>query len=1112
MKPIHDFYQYKYEGMTYRFLPSGDIFDFTFKDIMMNQFQGNPKDGSINNIYLRIYDSGKVKAYPLLGIQSSSDLKKGKDSLEYVGNVEGISYRVIFRGSENHWFWEVELEGNGQTVDLLYGQDIGDAPTSGVLTNELYISQYLGHQVYEGETGYVICSRQNQDCGGERFPYIQQGVLGMKAVHYSTDGLQFFGTSYKESDCPMALEEDLPDVNYQFEFSYIGLQTEKVVLDKKQTGVFYGLFQETKKDAVTNAVEISEIAKVFEQVKKDEDRVPCEKVEIKPLFGQPYASPKLDKDAIKRMFPEQILVEEEGDTLLSFFTTNHSHVVTGQKEVMVERPHGTIITTFLDKEKVNSNLITSTNYMYGLFNGQTVIGNTSFHKFLSAPRGLLNIQKNAGQRIYVKIEGTFRLLTLPALYEMGMNYSRWYYVLPNDMLIITSFTAAKESTVILEVKSQNGNKYDYIVTNQLVLGEFEHTKEIDMEQIKVGDGVKGVRFAMNSSTYPDLGYDLLIPDVPVTVGNDSIFFADQKAKDETFLTLSISEQSGFQCVIKGYLEHPVSTGEVKVRFSFEEEYQLYMEYYKELNRGFSLTIAKEEEKEAVQILNETAWWYSHNAMVHFAVPHGLEQPGGAAWGTRDVCQGPMEYFLATGHYELAREVLLNIFAHQDKSNGEWPQWFMFDRYTANAGECHGDVVFWPLKSIGDYLRSSGDYGILEKKVPYADAIANAVEEETVLEHIKIAFEAIKERFIGDTGLVTYAGGDWDDTLQPANPAMKEKLVSAWTVALSYQVIHQLGEVLQSVDEGFSKELLEKATLIEKDFNSLLIQEGVISGFVRREEKGFVPMLHPLDKETGIHYRLLPMTRSIIAELVDKEQAKANMDIIEEKLKCPDGVRLMDCPASYEGGVSRLFKRAEQAANVGREVSLQYTHAHIRYLEACGKLGEADKAWEGLFTINPIQIRHAVANACMRQSNLYFSSSEGAYMDRYEYARDFYKLREGSIPVKGGWRLYSSGPGIYLNQLISNILGIRFAKEGIVIDPVLPKELDGLEFHYTCFDKAYAFRYHIENSKNEQEKAIKVVSGNVNLEGTMLSNPYRRGGILIGKEELERGSSVVDIYL
>ena len=1096
MKPIHDFYEFNYGKTKYRFLPTGDIFDFTHDSIMINQFRSNPKDGSANNIYLRIYKNDTVTVYPLLGIRSSSALKKGESSLVYYGMADGIRYEVAFRGDEQHWFWEVELSGNGETVDLLYGQDIGNASIGGILTNELYTSQYLGHTVFQSETGYTVCSRQNQDQNGA-FPFIQQGMLGIKAVHYSTDGLQFFGTSYKATDRPEVLDKNLPDINYQFEFSYIGLQSEKLCLDSAKKAVFYGLFREDHKDAVSRMEELDGIRESYLKLPREEETVPCQQIRVKDSFGEPYASPALDKEEILRLYPERMLEEMEGELLLSFFTGNHSHIVTQQKELITERPHGSIITTCIDTKKVNSNLITSTNYMYGLFNGQTVVGNTSFHKFLSAPRGLLNIQKNCGQHLYVNIGGKYRLLTLPALYEMGMNYSRWYYVLPGDRLTVTSYTAAKESSVILEVTSQKKLSYDFLLTNQLVLGEFEHTRELQATAIS-----QGMRFSMDCMEYPGLHYDLRIPEMPYEISDDRIFFTDDIPRDETFLTVSIQQCSTFQCIISGYLQ--AASEAAAQSYSFEREYGLYCEFYQQLNRGFSLKSPVKDLQMQMDILNQTAWWYSHNAMVHYAVPHGLEQPGGAAWGTRDVCQGPMEYFLATQNYELAGKVLQNIFSHQYLSTGEWPQWFMFDRYQKDAGECHGDVVFWPLKSIGDYIRDSGDYSLLEQLLPYADG---KERKETLLQHIKTAYAAIQKRFVGNTGLLTYAGGDWDDTLQPANPAMKEHLVSAWTVALAYQVLESLSQVLKPVDEAFSALLKEKAELIHRDFSALLVEEGVIAGFVRREEEGYTYMLHPSDQETGIRYRLLPMTRSIIAGLVLPAQAQRNMEIIHRELKCPDGVRLMDRPAQYNGGVSKLFRRAEQAANVGREISLQYTHAHIRYIEACAKYGDAGDAWEGLFTINPILIQHAVPNASRRQSNMYFSSSDGNYMDRYEYARDFDRLKAGTIPVKGGWRLYSSGPGIYLNQLISNVLGLRFQGDFLIIDPVLPDCLDNMEFTYTCFDKTMTFRYHIGKSGT-----LTAMSGADTLASEQLSNPYRRGGIKIHKKVLECCSPLIDLYL
>ena len=100
-------------------------------------------------------------------------------------------------------------------------------------------------------------------------------------------------------------------------------------------------------------------------------------------------------------------------------------------------------------------------------------------------------------------------------------------------------------------------------------------------------------------------------------------------------------------------------------------------------------------------------------LVHYLSPHGLEQYGGAAWGLRDVSQGPVEYFFAVNKPEVVKEIIQIIFSNQFDDDGNWPQWFMFDRYeTLKANESHGDVIVWPLKVVADYLTYTGDFEIL----------------------------------------------------------------------------------------------------------------------------------------------------------------------------------------------------------------------------------------------------------------------------------------------------------------------------------------------------------------------------------------------------------------
>lgn len=270
------------------------------------------------------------------------------------------------------------------------------------------------------------------------------------------------------------------------------------------------------------------------------------------------------------------------------------------------------------------------------------------------------------------------------------------------------------------------------------------------------------------------------------------------------------------------------------------------------------------------------------------------------------------------------------------------------------------------------------------------------------------------------------------------------------------------------------------------------------------------MLHPSDTKTGIQYRLLPMNRGIISELLSKEQAEDAYKLIKEKLYCPDGVRLMNRPAQYKGGVSTHFKRAEQASNFGREIGLQYVHAHIRFVEAMAKLGKQDEAWKGLDMINPVGIQKVVPNAERRQSNAYFSSSDGKFNTRYEAQERFHELRDGTVKVKGGWRIYSSGPGIYMNQLISNCLGIRQEAGDLIIDPVLPEKLDGLQFNFKFNGYPVTFVYHL---KGNQECKILINGKMQNAE--VMSNRYRSGGVMIDQHELtshlKDDSNIIEIF-
>lgn len=1105
VKPDFEFLTFEKEDMVFKFLKSGDIFEILHKDIMINMFNGTFRDGSLNNIYLRIYEHDEVKVVPLIGGKSNGEIYFDSNSMMFEGDAFGISYRVRFTLS-NHliWFYEVDLNGKNFEVDLLYCQDISISNKNACLNNELYTSQYIDHKAIESSNGFVVCSRQNQDQGG-KFPYVEHGCINGNIISYSTDQTQFFSLEYKKSGIPYIIDKDLPKENYQFELAYIVLQTEKMRVDNNKNICFYGLFRKDYKtsietlkyeeDVVIEYLKVLRLRNNFEKLKR---------VQMKEEFGAEISSEKFILNEIRSIYNERKFEEYKDNELLSFFTNYHTHVVLQDKEILCERPHGNIIINKIDDDKINTNIITSTNYMFGLFNSQIALGNTSLNKMMSCNRGLLNVIKNSGQRIYIKINDKFRMLTLSGIYEIGTNFSRWYYKFNDDVIIIENYVLRDQTKIVLNVRSQKKIEYEFIITNQIVMGDREYSngfylnRELDRVMIKPLEG------SFLSNTYKNINYQINFFNCKFNLGDDGIFFKDNLGRDKSIITFKIEKSKEFSISIDGSFEENISFSDLS---SLDHEREKFNEFYLELLNGFKLE--GKSSKYDVDKLNEIIYFYTHDALIHFSSPHGLEQSSGAAWGTRDVCQGPIEFFTCTNNYKIIKEVLLELFSHQFIENGEFPQWFMFDKYNMQQDDSHGDIIFWPLKALSEYVLNTGDDSIFSEEIVYRSfPSCDITHKESILNHVKRAVRSIEGRFIKDSYLISYAGGDWDDTLQPINENFKERLVSTWTMALSYETLKDLYNVIP--DNDFKENIRKMYIGIRECFLKYAIKDDVVSGFLYFNEDDEIEyLLHPFDKITGINYRLLPLTRSIISEIIDLEQAMINEKIIDDHLTFNDGVRLMNNTPRYNGGIPEIFKRAEQASNVGREISLQYVHAHIRFIESMCKLGREEKVWESLYKIIPIKLNDYVENANFRQSNVYFSSSDGAFNNRYDFQDRFNELKHGNVEVKGGWRIYSSGPGIYINQLISNIIGIREVKDRIIFDPIISRTFEELKCSYKILGNGSEILY-------RRDKELNIKLNGEDIDFVREKNIYGREFISIQKqilnERLRHDKNIIEVFI
>jgi cellobiose phosphorylase len=1051
-------------GLTASVLPNGSLFTIGHASergrIMINQVPGSPVDGGIARLYVRT-GGADPQIIEIVGPHAGFRFGVGADRFVWEGETEGLGHRATLwlAPQSNVWLWHVEITNKrrGEAgCDILLVQDLGLGDRGFVQNNEAYVSQYIDHHVgRDSDLGPVIMSRQNLAQDG-RYPWVMQGCLD-GAQGFATDAMQLFGSTYRDRgniDYPFAT--DLPNQRLQHEVACASLQSRQATVQPgaAATWTFFGLHEPDHPLASSDADlgRIDAVRKARATFKPQDIALETPVRSLLQDAAPVMADPLSDAD-IARLYAQRLHEERKGGSLLSFFVpdgAHNRHVVLSAKERIITRRHGTLLRSGQGM-LLDETTLCATCWMHGVFGAQLTIGNTSFHKLFSVSRDPYNITRASGLRMLVDLGEGWRLLSAPSVFEMGLSDCRWIYRIGTRVITVHAVASGDDAAMQWRV-SVEGQACRFLVFGHLVLGERElgHQGRIEID----GKG-KRVRFRPDpdflwGQRYPESQYDLVTStqDEVEAVGGDELLYTDGVARAGAYVALRTRATSELRFTVTGSLTDAKEAERLARKYASGVDSAVMLaparRYWEHVTRELRIEGSHPE----TSALDTSFPWIVHNAMIHLTAPHGLEQYTGAAWGTRDVCQGPVELLLSLEHDEPVKEILRIVFAQQYEKRGDWPQWFMLEPYSnIQDKHAHGDVIVWPLKALCDYLEWTNELAFLDEPVAWRDedTLAATQSKDSVAKHIGKLIATVAERFIPGTKLIRYGEGDWNDSLQPADPKLRDLMVSSWTVALLFQQFRRYAEVLRRAGRGEESENLDAlAEAMRADFNRHLIVDGTVAGYAIFEPGRDKPelLLHPSDTRTGLKYSLLPMKRSIIAGLFTQEQTQHHLKIIREHLLFPDGARLMDRPVAYHGGPEQIFRRAESAANFGREIGLMYTHAHLRYGEAMAALGEADALWDALIKVNPIAVTEHLGNASLRQRNAYFSSSDAAFPDRYRASAEWERVRNGKIAVDGGWRIYSSGPGLYANVLIRLAFGRRRSFGERIASPLLPARLAG----------------------------------------------------------------------
>ncbi len=386
---------------------------------------------------------------------------------------------------------------------------------------------------------------------------------------------------------------------------------------------------------------------------------------------------------------------------------------------------------------------------------------------LSTVHSYLGLFRSHGQRVFVEIDGNWQLLGVPSAFEMSPAACSWIYRYDGGELQVRSAARADDHDMSLVLRVTAGPPLRFLVSHHLALNGDDGSAPgaalwRQQGQEYIVTPAPGSELAQR---FPQGSFS--IGALPGTrfekVGGDEMLFLDGRSRQQPFLCLVTAPVTTVGLHIQGHLLGGNSPAPQTLADDHDLEPPLQM-----LAPDGSPLAA------AVAGIAEMAPWYAQNAWVHYLAPRGLEQYSGGGWGTRDVCQGPVELLLALERVEPVRDLLLRVLQQQNP-DGDWPQWFMFFERERNIrpGDSHGDIVFWPLLVLGQYLIGANDPGILEEQVRFFDGRGtDQGENATVWEHVQRALALITKRVIPGTALATYGHGDWNDSLQPVAATMR----------------------------------------------------------------------------------------------------------------------------------------------------------------------------------------------------------------------------------------------------------------------------------------------------------------------------------------------------
>ena len=432
-------------------------------------------------------------------------------------------------------------------------------------------------------------------------------------------------------------------------------------------------------------------------------------------------------------------------------------------------------------------------------------------------------------------------------------------------------------------------------------------------------------------------------------------------------------------------------------------------------------------------------WLTYQNLVCRQWARSAFYQSGGAYGYRDQLQDAAA--LVAQRPDLTRAQILLHAAHQ-LVEGDVLHWWHPAPLGRGLRTRFSDDLLWLPLVTADYIRATGEVGILDERLPFIAARALAPgEDEAYLaptdsdesadlyEHCCRAID--RSLTAGAHGLPLMGTGDWNDGMNRVGRRGRGE--SVWLGFFLYRII---GDFLPHCAERGDAARVARYGRYREALARALEDAGWDGDWYRRafDDEGRVLGSRASD---GGRIDALAQAWSVISGAVDPGRAARAMAAVELRLIDDDIglVRLLAPPfvaTALDPGYIKGY-----VAGV-RENGGQYTHAACWVVIALAMLGQRERAATLLERLTPVW--HTTTPERVATYGL----------EPYVVAADIY----GEPPHlgRGGWSWYTGSAGWLQRAALEFVLGLRI--EGgrtLVIRPCIPDDWPGFRVRYRLAD-------------------------------------------------------------